>query len=40
MVINVKAPGDGTAEVPVTLDGTTGDSMYVTSESADGWKRQ
>jgi hypothetical protein len=35
--INVKASADGAAEVPVTLDGTTGDFMYVTSKSADGW---
>jgi hypothetical protein len=35
--INVKASANGTAEVPVTLDGTTGDYMLVTSQSADDW---
>lgn len=34
---NVKASADGTAEVSVTLDGTTGDLMFVSSKSADGW---
>jgi hypothetical protein len=35
--INVKASANGTAKVKVTLDGTTGNSMSVTSQSADGW---
>lgn len=35
--INVKASADGTAEVRVTLDGTWGDFMFVSSKSADGW---
>jgi hypothetical protein len=33
----VKASGDGSAEVGVTLDGSFGDFMVVTSTSADGW---
>jgi hypothetical protein len=35
--INVKASANGTAEVPVTLDGSMGEYMLVTSQSADGW---
>lgn len=35
--INVTASADGTAEVRVTLDGSWGDFMFVTSKSADGW---
>jgi len=33
----VKASGDGSAEFGVTLDSPDGDSMLVTSTSADGW---
>jgi hypothetical protein len=33
----VKASGDGSAEFGVTLDGSSGDFMVVTSTSADGW---
>lgn len=33
----VPASGVGTAEVNITLDGTYGDTLLVTSTSADGW---
>lgn len=35
--INVEAAADGTARVRVKLDGTLGNTMWVTSKSADGW---
>jgi hypothetical protein len=36
----VKASADGSAEFGVTLDSPDGDSMLVTSTSADGWVSQ
>lgn len=35
--VTVKAKNDGTANVSFDLNGPSGDIMYVTSKSADGW---
>ncbi|MGW0708231.1 hypothetical protein ACWD4G_20130 [Streptomyces sp. NPDC002643] len=35
--VEVEAAADGTAEVELTLDGIHGESVYVTSRSANGW---
>ncbi|MET8953609.1 hypothetical protein ACWEQN_29675 [Streptomyces sp. NPDC004129] len=35
--VDVKAAADGTAQVKLTLDGPNGESLQVTSKSANGW---